>query len=312
MKSSVWTKLKYFATHNWVQKLVSILMAVGIWYYVNSLELTENTLNLPIAFMNLPPDMVLVNSSDTIAELSVSARKNIIKNNSLLKEINPYVDLTNARIGEYEYKISINITNPDLQFQVNLKKQYVTLKIDRLEIKNLPIKPKIIGQVSEGFVMESIILNTNEAAVHGASEAFKDLQYIETGPIDISGITNSIEKIVKLTLPASITEVKPSEVLVVVQIQEKRLTREEVFPVKLNNLSPGYSTPQPPQVLLILNIPGSLLSGYKEKISISVDCSSVNAPGAYTFPLEIDAPKGVQIVNKIKYLNIPFALSSTN
>jgi YbbR domain-containing protein len=295
-----------------VQKLVSILLATGIWYYVNSLELTENTLNLPIAFVNLPPDLVIVSSSDTIAELSVNARKNIMKNSSLLKEINPYVDLTNARIGEYEYKISVNLTNPDLQFQVNLKKQYVTLKIDHLDIVNLPIKPKIIGQVSDGFVVESIVLNTNDAVVHGASEAFKDLQYIETGPIDISGITNNIEKIVRLTLPMSVILVKPSEVLVVIQIQEKRLTREEVFPVKLNNLAPGYSTPQSPQVFLILNIPGSLLSSYKEKVSVSVDCISVESPGAYTLPLTIDAPKGIQIVNKIKYLNIPFVFSSTN
>ncbi|OHD53545.1 MAG: hypothetical protein A2Y33_04010 [Spirochaetes bacterium GWF1_51_8] len=312
MISSLLTKLKNFITHNWLQKSISVVVAVGIWYYVNSLEITEQTLNLPIAFINVPQDYMIVSSSESITELSLNARKNILKNNSILVEIKPFVDLTDARIGEYEYKISLNITNPDLKNQVNLTKQYVTIKIDRIENKTLPIKPKIIGQVSEGYVMESIVLNTNNAALTGAAESLKDIVYIETGPIDITGVTNDIESVVKLSTPQNIASILPSEVLVQIQIQEKRVTREEVFPVKLINLPPGYYSSQPLQVFLILNIPGSLLPTYKEKIVVTADCSGVSAEGSYNLPIVIDAPKAIQIVNKVKYLSIPLQFTHTN
>ena len=312
MISSLLTKLKNFVTHNWLPKSISIVVAAGIWYYVNSLEITEQTLNLPINFINLPQDYMIVSSSDSIAELSLNARKNILNNNAILKEFNPYVDLGNARIGEYEYKISLNITNTELKNQVSLKKQYVTIKIDRIENKTLPIKPKIIGQVSEGYVMESILLNTNNASLKGAAESLKDIQYIETGPIDITGVTNDIESIVKLSAPQYTAEILPSEVLVQIQIQEKRVTREEVFPVKLVNLPPGYSSAQPLQIFLILNIPGSLLPSYKEKVLITADASGVSSEGSYNLPIEIAAPKTIQIVNKVKYLSVPIQHSQTN
>ena len=104
MKSSVLPKIKRFFTYNWKAKIISLIFAGILCFYVNSLDYKEETVHLPINYENLSNDLIITETSDESINLKIRARQNTLKSISFPDSIIRRVDLKNAIPGTHDYK----------------------------------------------------------------------------------------------------------------------------------------------------------------------------------------------------------------
>jgi YbbR domain-containing protein len=219
--------LKLF-TSEWLKKLLAVVFAAVLWWFVNYWSYTEQSFSLPIQFKNLPADLVVLETSDTAASFVAKGKAESVKNISQNKSIKPIVYLDDAKTGTNLYKIELVLNEPQSDLIINLMKDKVRLRIDRIATRVLPVQPTVIGSPADGFIVENVTLDRNMITVKGPSEVLASMEYVETKAIQISGASNDITLTVVPELQKMITALSPEKFQVTVNIAKKKEKNEPV------------------------------------------------------------------------------------
>ncbi len=97
-----------FFLKNWQYKLLSVLVAVGLWYYVAREQNLSVQINAPVELQNYPKDMKIINKDfKGNVDITIEGRKEII--NKMSKNIiKIQLDIGRAKPGKNIYVITIN------------------------------------------------------------------------------------------------------------------------------------------------------------------------------------------------------------
>ncbi|GAI73694.1 unnamed protein product, partial [marine sediment metagenome] len=60
--------------------------------------------------------------------------------------------------------------------------------------KRLSVKPKIVGKPAPGYYISEILSNPDEIKIFGNYSKINSIEFLETIPIDVSGITKTLSK----------------------------------------------------------------------------------------------------------------------
>lgn len=168
--------------------------------------------------------------------------------------------------------------------------------------KTVSIVPKITGAPAEGFVVQQQIAVPETVIVDGPPEVLEDLLFINTEPVDISGATESISRVVSLEgLPEGATLIEPDEnrIEVRVSIGASGGTANTIpnMPVEIVNLGEGVeATVDPGTADINVSAASDVLTSLTpEDISLTVDVSGLG-PGVYTLEPEVDVPDDVNVL----------------
>lgn len=305
MKSSVPNKFVKFFTYHWKVKLASLLFAVFLWYYVNSLDYIEKTINLPIQFENLPEGLIVLKSSDSSIDIKVRARLNLLKKVSPTKMVVPIVNLSNATIGTLEYKLVLQKTDTKMDVKLESKKKKIAVSIERLVMVTIPVKPKISGVPREGYIVDKITLEENKINIQGPSSIIEKIDFIETSPVDISSASNDIEKFVSIQTPDLVETVDKKSLNVTIKIKERRINKQVIVKIELQNLKENLKPVYPPEIMLILDLPGRYVSSYRGKVRVTADCVNAKKAGTHVLPIRVRISSGIKVINDtMRYVSV--------
>lgn len=221
MKSLNRNNLLQFFRSDWLMKIIAVVLATGLWWFVNYWSYTEQSFNLPIQYKNLPADLVVVETSDTAASFVAKGKADSVKNINQ-KSIKPVVYLDDAKPGTNLFKIELVLNEPQSDMIINLLKDKVRLRIDRIATRVLPVQPVILGTPSDGFMVDNIQIDRNSVTIKGPSEVLASMEYIETKPVQVNGISNEITVTVDPELPKSVTALTPERFTVTVSVARKK------------------------------------------------------------------------------------------
>lgn len=194
---------KSLFTKDWQAKAGSLVVAILLWWFVYSQTSVQRGFYIPIQYINLPPNMVILKTNDTMARVTIQGRKDRImslKNH----QIRAFVDLSEASPGWYTNQIHLTTTELDPTMSVNLEKTTTTLFVDTIEAVSLPVLPVITDSVEKGYEVASLELRPSSVILKGPSTFLTNLQYIKTMPISLKGLTNSLSTNVELVIPREI------------------------------------------------------------------------------------------------------------
>lgn len=217
----MWSNILSFFTFEWEKKLVALFVSVLLWYYVNSLTYVEQTLNLPVQYKNLPESMVVVENFDPAASFVVKGKVEQVKKINLSKAIRPVVNLEQATLGVNSYPIEISINAPQSDLIINLLKDKVRLKIDKLVTNTVTVEAVMNGIPKPGYKVEQVILSMKSVVVRGPAELLGELKVIQTEPIPVNDATNDISAVVYLSPPKLVTVVGESRVSALAKVSRK-------------------------------------------------------------------------------------------
>ena len=187
--------MKGFFTKNLSLKLISIFLAVVLWYFVISEKGGETALSIPLDFRNIPSSLIIM--KNPVESISIRIRGPV----TLLRGLSPrgvraIIDLSNAKPGIAEFVIHREQITVPRGFRVTMvSPASIMLRFERLIRKTLPVEAILVGKPFEGFKITEVWVDPPTIEIVGAQNELTRLKKIFTEEIDISGLKkDSIKK----------------------------------------------------------------------------------------------------------------------
>jgi YbbR domain-containing protein len=169
--------------------------------------------------------------------------------------------------------------------------------------KRVSVIPVIAGSPAEGYSVQQRASVPETILVDGPAELLESLLFVNTGPVNISGATQSVsERVGIVGLPEGVTVVEPQDATVEVRvaIEDTTNTAQTIpsLPVEILDLDPGLTaTIDPETVSITIDAPQSVLQSLAASdIKVRVSATDLE-PGIYTVELEVSVPEGVTLVS---------------
>lgn len=292
--------------HNWGLRLISLVLAIGLWYYAMGEENIEVTRTIPLKIQIADSLTTISEVSAKVIQVTLSAPRSLMANLTsqdiqAVHKIGPEIKTA----GEYSFRLEpTDIGLPSFQIHVTaIAPESVTVKLDEIISQKLEIQPNFIGEPAVGYKLltEEVRMDPNAILVQGPKNVLEKMKLAKTEPVDLVGRIRSFHRTVELELPAG---VKPSsEALVDMYVPIREEFDEKVIKdvniLVMNMPDVNTSVDITPERTSIA-VKGS--KRYLEKLTAEnllayVDVSGLKK-GDYEIPLKIVLPEELSLKDK--------------
>ncbi|MCF8081153.1 MAG: diadenylate cyclase [Desulfobacterales bacterium] len=203
---------------------LSVLLVAGLWFSFTTGKDTLIELQVPVRYNNRASGVEIVSASVNSVNLQLSGSGTLIQ--SLRpSQVQVQLDLKSAAVGTNEFTItSSNISLPPGIVLKTVQPRQVTVTLDRLVRKQLPVQVDWTGKLPEGRILKSVRVMPEAVEIEGGNRIIEDTETVYTQKVPIDGLTKSGTISVGLALQPASLKVAPSspEKVTVEYIIEKR------------------------------------------------------------------------------------------
>ncbi len=199
-------------------KLLSVAIAVSLWFFVTYRGQSETTFEAQLEFKNIPQGLEILKQNIKKATLNIRGHESIL--NALKPtDVKVFVDLTNGKTGEATYYFDTNDVKTTKNIKIlRIDPSSVRVTLDESMTKQVPVKPYVVGQPAKGFEIKKITVNPAVVSVEGAATETERIAALRTEPLDITGLDADISQTVRVDANGKNVRIKASEVTVKVAI----------------------------------------------------------------------------------------------
>lgn len=288
-------------------RLLSLFFAIFLWYFVAGEDKIDTNVYVPVEIVNLPRNMVVSNQYKKQLEVTISGPRGLI-NGINRQHISRIINLSTAKPGT---TVVIKNERDSIRFPrgidvLRIQPTNITLLLDRLIEKSLPIKADVTGVPLSGFELTEISFEPQNILVSGPQGVLKDESTLITESIDITGLKEPVTRQVSLALkPEILDRIGETVVSARIVINEKSVekTIKDVPIEVLGDITLGPGTgPQtisPNKITVHALVPLSLSrkeTDIKGLIQARVVAESL-PPGKHSVPVDITASENIRIVD---------------
>jgi len=284
---------------NLVAKGFAGLFAFMLWFFVNAGKRDTQVFQFPIEIKGVPEQFVLV--GDRIDAVAVKLNGPGALLTSLDARRPPItLDLSDVEPGtDVRRKIRDDMIRvPRGVRVVDIEPGRVAVRLEEVRQVTLPVRLARSGEPAEGYRIDSIKVVPAYVMVTGPASTMETVRAIETEPLDVNGLTASIERTVALVRAEPVLSVTPERVLVRIAVEQVRITREwRRVPVEVRNVDRPFQL-RPPHVNLTVRGPEAAVRDLElEAGSVYVNGSGYGI-GTHTVEAEVSLPAGVELVKR--------------
>ena len=309
--------MRNWFTHNWGLKIISLVLAIGTWYYAVGEENIEVTRVIPLKIQMTSPQMTISEISTKVVQVTLSAPRTLIVNLAsqdiqTVHKIGPEIKTS----GEYSFRLETSeIRLPNFQIRVlKIAPETVTVKLDEMIVQKLEIQPDFVGEPAIGYKLlaDELRMDPNAILAQGPKGVLEQMKSAKTEPIDLVGRIRSFHRSAEVKLPPGVKAMSESLVDIYIPVREE-FSEKEFKDVSVRILrapaASGVVDLSPDKVSFILK--GSKL--YLEKLTLEtllvyVDLGNLKK-GDYELPLQMVLPENVSLKDK-EPLKIKVAIRS--
>ena len=293
-------------SRNWGLKIISLVLAIGTWYYAVGEENIEVTRVIPLKIQMASAQMTVSEISTKVVQVTLSAPRTLIVN--LASQDIQAVHKIGSEIktsGAYSFRLETSeIRVPNFQIRViKIVPETVTVKLDELIVQKLEIQPDFIGEPAIGYKLltDELRMDPNAILTQGPKDVLAKMKSAKTEPVDLVGRIRSFHRTSEVKLPPGVKAMSESLVDVYIPIREEFGEKEfKDVPVRILRApaASGVVDLSPDKVSFALK--GSKL--YLEKLTpetllVYVDLGSLKK-GNYELPLQVVLPENVNMKEK--------------
>jgi YbbR domain-containing protein len=280
---------------NKLLKLLSILLAIALWFAVSGEERTETTLNMALELVNLHHNLMVTSEVPPAIQVRVVGPRSIVTSLSQTR-LSETIDLAAYKSGRHTFYLGPNSFNFPRGVQViRIQPNPIYLTLVATMTQTLPIKPILVNNPPEGYELISAHTRPPQVTVKGPYPELAELNFIPTLPIDISHFKGPAIIVTDLDFKKLHLSLKePVPIMADIKIGPKTLTRTfSRIPVEAN--------PQPARVSptkVTLTIKGPWPQVHKltaDDLKAKVDTSNLK-PGRHRVDVSAQLPDGVSLV----------------
>ncbi len=173
--------------HNVVLKLVSLLLAIGLWLVVARDPIAEVEIKVPIEFHNLPDNLEIDSASFTEAQIRVRGPERVI-HRLQPEDVRAEIDLANVRPGERTFDLTVRHVHvpQDLEVVQIIPGQF-HLSFDDRETRVVEVRPRVTGNFASGMRVAQVIANPPNVVITGPRRRVEAVEAATTDPVEASG-----------------------------------------------------------------------------------------------------------------------------
>jgi YbbR domain-containing protein len=214
--------LRRWVLHNFWLKLLSLLLATGLWLAISpDQQPAEVAVRVPIEFQHVPPNLEI--SSVTIPEAQIRVRgpERLIRD-LRSTDIHADLDLTDAQPGDRTF----DLTSRQIRHQreldvVQVVPGQVHLSFDSRLTRDVEIHPRVTGNFLEGEQVAKVLVDPEKITIMGPKHHVEMMDAATTDPVDASGTTTQATFVTNVYVADALVQVvQPTPVRVTV-IMEK-------------------------------------------------------------------------------------------
>lgn len=177
--------------HNFWLKLVSIGLAVLLWWAISHDPTVEAVITAPVEFHHAPENLEMSAANSTQVHVRVRGPERTVRglNSADLQAI---VDLQGVNAGEHTFDLTPKqIHLPTGVEVVQIEPSQVHITFDHSATRRVDVRPRVIGSLVTGYRIAGVSVNPEQITVVGPEQRVNALENAITDPVDASGVVGS-------------------------------------------------------------------------------------------------------------------------
>ncbi len=263
-------------------RIISLVLGFAIWAYISGsrqIKMVTKAFTVPIYFENITDNIILM--EDVFYEVNVQLRgpEKAVRDLET-KDLYVSIDLGNKAFGVHSIPLTERMIHRPKEIQVvGITPNTVQFRIERKLKKLMPVKPTIVGNVTDGFEIKRVLATPPAIELEGPASEFQKRDYLTTEPIDVTGKSASFTTKGFVLLKSDYLKVtKDSNVDIKVIIGEQ--TQTQVFRgIEVTLIHQRKKTwVNPTQIKVVATGPHSIIKKLKRRgFHVIVDCSGLSS-----------------------------------
>jgi YbbR domain-containing protein len=276
-----------FLVENLPLKMISLGLAVLLWYVIAGEKTSEMGVSVPVELQNFPRDLELTGDPTNEVEVRLRASPGIIQRLGP-GDISARIDVTGALEGERIVHLTGDSIRVPFGVQVvKVNPAIITLNFERTLEKMVPVRPRLLGRPGAGFEVAESTANPADVRVVGPKSRVHDIESAYTEPVSVEGARANVVERVHVGLDDPMLRIQGTpRAEVTVRIREVHEARTfSGLPIEVRN-GPGLA--RPAQARVVLTGPASMLARVKpEDVRAYVEAASERAGGLVPIAVEL-------------------------
>ena len=279
-------------------RIISVLLAIGLWIFVNGAQHSSVQLfSVPIRYRGLPRGFVITNPHPNFVKVQITGPRTLLS----LTEPNRLaikLDLAGVGVGQASFKIGPDSFNVLRGTSVTgISPSQIVLNIDKWVVRPTPVHLNIAGKVAIGYKIIASEVSPPTVTLKGPSRALARIESVQTEPFDVSGMAADTSRDLALVAPGGMIRMLPAQVMATVNLGQVIANREyRGLPIAVRDSD--YRTRVIPSHVNI-TVRGAMLAVNKLDLTGAVYVEADGMlPGVYDVPLQIKLPDSFQIMRQ--------------
>ena len=274
--------LSNFFSKNVPLKLVSVLVAIMLWFMVLSGQVITKSVLVPVNFIDTPSGYIALSSSSNLSAITQGSKSllDTLKYGTLSLNI----DAKSLSHGANSKSIvPSDIIAPIGVEVLEITPSRVNISYEQLESKNVRVTPIFIGEAPKGYKVISINIEPDIVKISGVKSKLNSINHIETHQINLSGLDINNEKYTGLFLQDGVNTIVPNNIKVIAKLEPVLLLKTFTdVDVSCINLQEGLKLKNK-IIVKELNVTGYIdnLSDITSSENFYIDCSTDSESGKY-------------------------------
>jgi YbbR domain-containing protein len=213
---------KHYVLHNFTLKLLSLLLAAGLWILISPEEHpAEVALRAPILFQNVPRHLEISSESVPEAQIRVRGPERVIRQ-LLPNDVHAEINLAGVTAEERTFDLtSQQVRHPSDVTVVQVVPSQLHLAFDTRLTREVEIHPRVTGTFAEGEQMTRVDADPPRITITGPRHHVEKVEAAITDPVDATGTRGSAVFLTNAYIPDPLVQVvQPTSIRVTVIVQK--------------------------------------------------------------------------------------------
>lgn len=199
--------------------LLAIFISTVLWTISRGGSSIERGYDVPIAFDQLPDDVVITDQSDADINIRVLGSRAALRNVSP-SDLEYELNVSGAKPGRTVHEVDVTrLAVPRGTRIVSRSPSQIEVSFERRGRKKVRVKPEVAGEPGEGFKLARVEVDPPQVWLTGARSRVLRVGEAVTETIDVTGLEASSEREVKLSLGDRVWMEEEQPVVVRIEIE---------------------------------------------------------------------------------------------
>jgi YbbR domain-containing protein len=284
--------------HNLPFKILSLVVAFGIWFVVMSSNSIEVTKEVRLV-LEVPPGLTVANEIPDRVSFRLTGSKFFLR--TLANSLDTVrVDLTHAKAGPAYYRIERDSLHLPIGVRVlSISPTSINPLLEHLDRRTVPVEIAQRNEVPNGYRLVKLYANPRNVRIKGPRSVLETISAIRSDPVDLANIPSTLKWEIPLrTGHANVFFDEDSEPKIFAEV-EPTGSNFRVAGVPIHVVGTRASSLKPEKAALYVNCPPNLIHSLTpERVKVYVEVPETK-PGTYVREVKVDLPKGVKLVRVV-------------